>query len=184
MWQGQRVSVIFPTYNERASIRTAIEDFFANGYVDEIIVVNNNAAPGTSEEVAKTRAVEVFEPKQGYGHAIQRGLAEAHGDLLILSEPDGTFMGKDVLKLLAYSDDFDVVLGTRTSRELIWEGANMGFLLKCGNVAVAKMAEFLFNSTSQISTSTQLASITRYRNSYSNDFYWIHEKCNSTNNRL
>lgn len=147
MWQDQTVSVIFPTYNEKESIRDAIEDFFANGYVDEIIVVNNNAAAGTSEEVAETRATEVLEPKQGYGHAIQRGLAEASGGLLIVSEPDGTFMGKDVLKLLAYSDDFDVVFGTRTSKELIWEGANMGFLLKLGNVVVAKMTEFLFNST-------------------------------------
>ena len=147
MWQEQTVSVVFPTYNEKESIRAAIEDFFSSGYVDEIIVVNNNAAPGTSEEVAPTRAIEVFERQQGYGHAIQRGLAEASGDLLIISEPDGTFMGNDVLKLLAYSDDFDVIFGTRTSKELIWEGANMGFLLKLGNVVVAKMAEFLFNST-------------------------------------
>ncbi len=147
MWKGHKVSVIFPTYNEKDSIREAIEDFFAEGHVDEIVVVNNNAAPGTSEEVAKTRAVEVFEPKQGYGAAIQRGLREATGDYLIISEPDGTFMGRDVLKLLAYADDFDVVLGTRTSKELIWEGANMGLFLKYGNVFVAKLTEFLFNST-------------------------------------
>ncbi|MBM4046660.1 MAG: glycosyltransferase family 2 protein [Planctomycetes bacterium] len=147
MWKGHKVSVIFPTYNEKDSIREAIEDFFQDGYVDEIVVVNNNAAPGTSEEVAKTRAREVFETKQGYGWAIRRGFDEVTGDYIIVSEPDGTFMGKDVLKLLAYSDDFDAVLGTRTSRELIWEGANMGFFLKCGNVAVAKMTEFLFNSS-------------------------------------
>ena len=147
MWNGHRVSVIFPTYNEKDSIAAAIEDFFSTGYVDEIIVVNNNAAAGTSEEVAKTRAVEVMEPTQGYGHAIRRGLDEASGDYLIISEPDGTFMGRDVLKLLAYSEDFDVVFGTRTSKELIWDGANMGLFLKYGNVFVAKMAEFLFNCT-------------------------------------
>jgi len=147
MWNGQKVSVIFPTFNEKDSIRDAIEDFFAEGHVDEIIVVNNNAAEGTSEEVAKTAAVEVMEPRQGYGAAIQRGLKEATGDLLIISEPDGTFLGRDVLKLLAYSEDFDVVLGTRTSKELIWHGANMGLFLKYGNVFVAKLTEFLFNST-------------------------------------
>ena len=147
MWQDHKVSVIFPTYNEKQSIRAAIDDFFAAGYVDEIIVVNNNAAPGTSEEVAGTKAIEVMEPCQGYGYAIRRGLAEATGDYLIVSEPDGTFMGKDVLKLLAYSDDFDVVFGTRTSKELIWDGANMGLFLKYGNVFVAKLTEFLFNCT-------------------------------------
>jgi glycosyltransferase involved in cell wall biosynthesis len=47
MWQGRAVSVILPTYNERASIRRSIEEFFETGVVDEVVVVNNNAAPGT-----------------------------------------------------------------------------------------------------------------------------------------
>ena len=147
MWDGKTVSVIFPTYNEKDSIRAAIEEFFASGAVDEIVVVNNNAAAGTSEEVAKTRAREVMEPEQGYGRAIRRGLHEATGDYLIVSEPDGTFCGHDVVKLMAYSRDFEYVLGTRTTREMIWQGANMGLMLKWGNWAVAKTAEFLFNSS-------------------------------------
>ncbi len=147
MWNGKKVSVIFPTYNEKDSIRQAIEDFFSSGYVDEIIVVNNNAAEGTDDEVNQTSARLVYETKQGYGNAIQKGLAEAEGELLIISEPDGTFSGHDVVKLLAYSDDVPVVFGTRTQRELVWEGANMGFFLKWGNWAVGKMMEFLFNTT-------------------------------------
>ena len=144
MWRDKTVSVIFPTYNEKDSIRAAVDEFFACGYVDEVVVVNNNAAAGTSEEVAHTRAREVFEKNQGYGHACMRGLKEATGQILILSEPDGTFVGGDVLKLLAYLDDFEFVIGTRTSRAMILEGANMGFLLKWGNVLVAKMTEVLF----------------------------------------
>ena len=147
MWRDKKVSVIFPTYNERESIRAVIEDFFANGLVDEIVVVNNNAAEGTDAEVEATRARLVYEKRQGYGYAIWKGLAEATGDLLIISEPDGTFSGHDVMKLLAYSDDVPVVFGTRTSREFVWEGANMGFFLKFGNWAVGKLIEFLFNTT-------------------------------------
>ncbi len=147
MWHDKKVSVIFPTYNEKDSIRQAIIDFFANGYVDEIVVVNNNAAPGTDEEVAGTGARLVHESAQGYGHAIWRGLAEATGDLLIIAEPDGTFYGKDIIKLLAFCDDVPVVFGTRTAREFVWEGANMGVFLKWGNYAVGKLLEFLFNTT-------------------------------------
>ncbi len=147
MWRGQKVSVVFPTYNEKESIRAAIDEFFVGGLVDEIVVVNNNAAPGTDDEVRPTRARLIHEPRQGYGYAIWRGLAEATGDLLIISEPDGTFAGGDVIKMLAYSDDVPVVFGTRTSREFVWEGANMGFLLKFGNWAVGKLMEFLFNTT-------------------------------------
>lgn len=148
MYNGKKVSVIFPTYNEKDSIRAAIADFFQAGVTDEIIVVNNNAAEGTSEQVAGTGAIEVFESRQGYGAAIRRGFREATGDYLIVSEPDGTFHGKDIFKLLSYADDFDVVYGSRTVKELIWEGANMGIFLKWGNYAVAKLMEFLFNTTS------------------------------------
>lgn len=147
MWNDKKVSVVFPTYNEKDSIRAAIEDFFASGLVDEIVVVNNNAAEGTEAEVQATRARLVHETRQGYGYAIWKGLAEATGDLLIIAEPDGTFSGHDVVKLVAYSDDVPVVFGTRTVRIFVWEGANMGFLLKWGNWAVGKLMELLFDTT-------------------------------------
>jgi glycosyltransferase involved in cell wall biosynthesis len=147
MWHGRTVSVILPTYNERDSIRQSIEDILALDVADEVLVINNNAALGTSEEVAKTSAREIHEPRQGYGNAIRRGFREATGELLIVSEPDGTFLGRDFLKLLAYADDFDVVYGSRTARMFIWRGANMGLFLRWGNWAVAKLMEFLFNST-------------------------------------
>jgi len=147
VWHGSTISVILPTYNEKDSIRACIEGFEALGIVDEILVVNNNAAPGTSEEVAQTSAREIHESRQGYGCAIQCGLKEATGEYLILAEPDGTFLARDVLKLLAYSDDFNVVYGSRTARMFIWHGANMGLFLRWGNWAVAKMMELLFNTT-------------------------------------
>ncbi len=154
-WRGSRISVVLPTYNERDSICAAILDFAATDVVDEILVINNNAAPGTSAEVAfaieritnETIVREIHEPRQGYGFAIQRGLQEANGDYLVVSEPDGTFLGRDTFKLLAYVDDFDVVYGSRTARTFIWRGANMGLFLRWGNWCVAKLMEFLFNST-------------------------------------
>ncbi|HYP08702.1 MAG TPA: glycosyltransferase family 2 protein [Bryobacteraceae bacterium] len=147
MWHGKTVAVIFPTYNEKDSIREAILDYFATGLVDEIIVVNNNAAPGTSEQVAGTGAREIIESRQGYGNALMCGIDNCNADLVILSEPDGTFSGHDVIKLLAYSDDVPVVFGTRTTREFIWQGANMGWFLRWGNWAVAKLTELLYNTT-------------------------------------
>ncbi len=147
MWNGRTVSVILGTYAEKDSIYGVIEGFLATGVVDEVLVVNNNAEAGTAEEVARTRARQVFEPKQGYGYSYRRGLAEASGELLVLAEPDGTFLPRDIFKLLVYSDDCDAVFGTRTTRELIWRGANMGWPLKWGNWAVAKLVEALFNTS-------------------------------------
>jgi glycosyltransferase involved in cell wall biosynthesis len=150
VWEDRTVSVVLMTYAERDSIRGVIEGFFETEVVDEVVVVNNNAQEGTSQEVANTDAREVFEPRQGYGHAIRRGLREARSDLILLAEPDGTFVPRDVFKMLSYSGECEAVLGTRTTRELIWSGANMGWFLRWGNWAVAKMVEVMFN-TSHIS---------------------------------
>lgn len=147
MWNDNTVAVILPTYNEKDSIRACIEGFERTGVVDEIIVVNNNAAAGTSEEVQKTSAREVFEPVQGYGAAIQRGFRETKSQLVVVCEPDATFLPGDILKLLSYSTDFDFVLGTRTQKEFVWTGANMDRPLRWGNYSVAKMMELLFNTT-------------------------------------
>jgi len=148
MWKNKKISVVLPTYNEKDSIREVIDRFFDTTYVDEVVVVNNNAVEGTDDAVSETRARLVHEPRQGYGYAIRRGLKAADGDLLVVSEPDGTFLPEDIIKFLAFSDDFPIVFGTRTLNTMIWEGANMGAFLRHGNYAVAKLIEVTFNTTS------------------------------------
>jgi glycosyltransferase involved in cell wall biosynthesis len=146
MYKTRKVSVVIPTYNEAGSIREVIEGFFATGVVDEVVVVDNNALGNTAEEIKKTKARHIEEKRnQGYGHAIMRGLAESTGDLIVVTEGDGTFQPKDIEKFLSYSDEFDVVLGARTSREVMWEGAFMPYPVRFGNWLWAKWVEVLFN---------------------------------------
>ena len=146
MWKKKKVSVVFSTYNEKESIRRCIDGLFATGYVDEVIAVDNNATEGTKQEILKTKAKYFHEPKQGFGWGYRRALYESTGDLIIMIEPDGTFDPNDVIKFLAYSDNFEVVFGTRTTSIMIGQGANMGWFLKWGNFAVGKMIEFLFGT--------------------------------------
>lgn len=154
MWKEKTVSVVFPAYNEEANIKTAIEEFLTLSYfgvptiVDEVVVVNNNSTDLTEELAVATDAVVVNETAQGYGNALRRGLREANSDLIVLCEPDGTFIAHDIIKLLAYSGDFDMVCGTRTTRELLWEERNMGWFLRLGNYAVAKLMEILYGTPS------------------------------------
>jgi glycosyltransferase involved in cell wall biosynthesis len=147
MWNDKTLSVVLPTYNEKDSIADCIRGFEALGIVDEVIVVNNNAAEGTSEEVAKTGAREVLETTQGYGAAIKRGLRESTTDLVSICEPDGTFNPADLRKLLAFMPECNYVVGSRTVSNFIWDGANMGWFLQWGNWAVAKLVEVLYNSS-------------------------------------
>lgn len=145
MWNKKKISVILPAYNEEKYIKKAVDDFFNTKVVDEVIVVNNNSKDKTLEEAKKTKARIVTETKQGYGWANRRGLYEAKGDYIFTCEPDGTFVAKDIFKFLAYSEEFDVIFGTRTSKSLIWDNANMGWFLRFGNTVVAKYLEYLHN---------------------------------------
>ena len=146
MWKGETLAVVLPTYNEADSIAACVAAFAALGFVDEIIVVNNNAHPDTSPNLVGSAAREVFESKQGYGAAIRRGFTETTADIVCVCEPDGTFDPNDLHKLLPFFSDADVVLGSRTVSQFIFAGANMDFSLKWGNWAVAKMVEVLFNT--------------------------------------
>jgi len=148
MYKNKKVSVVMPAYNEEENIYAAVKEFSSISEVDEIIVVNNNSTDNTKELAIKAGAIVVDELKQGYGYACRRGLEEASGDLIVLVEPDGTFSAHDIEKFLAYSNDFDFVIGTRTSKEMIYEGANMGKFLKWGNWVLAKLIEILFNGPS------------------------------------
>ncbi len=148
MYLDKIVSVAMPAYNEEKSISRVVRGFLDNEYVDEVVVADNNSCDRTRERALKAGARVVGEDRRGYGYACRRALKEAKGDYIILVESDGTFSPADVAKLLAYSDNFDVVLGTRTSKELIWDGANMGVFLKWGNWFLGKMIEVLYNGPS------------------------------------
>jgi len=179
MWKGKRVSVVFSTYSEKDSIRWCIDGLFATGCVDEVVAVDNNAIEGTREEIFKTNARYIHEPKQGFGWGYRRALFESTGDLIIMIEPDGTFDPDDVVKFLAYSDNFDVVFGTRTTSIMVGQGANMGWFLKWGNFAVAKMVEFMFgtNFLSDVGCTYRLIS----RNAYEKVRYKFTIKGNEFN---
>jgi len=146
MWNKKSVSIVFATYREKASIRGVINDFVATGFVDEVIVVNNNAEPGTDEEIRQTKARIVYESKQGYGAAFRRGIKEAVGEYIVLCEPDATFLGSDLERLLAYAKEFPVVFGSRTNRSTIESGSAMSPMRRLGNVIFAKVIEILFGA--------------------------------------
>lgn len=162
MHNWKKICVVFSTYNEKDSVRKFINDCFGLGnnesmnqwinesIVDYVIAVNNNATEWTKEEIEKTNAIQVFEKKQWYWYGYRRWIHEAikkWSDIIILVEPDWTFLASDIKKFLAYSDDFRVVFWTRTTSACIWSWANMWFFLKWWNWAVAKMIEVLFNTT-------------------------------------
>ncbi|MBN1526118.1 MAG: glycosyltransferase [Candidatus Omnitrophica bacterium] len=137
-----KTSVVIPAYNEEESIGCVVKDFA--GKVDEVFVVDNSSADRT-RRVAEQAGARVETVKlKGYGDTIKYGLDHAKGDILIVVEADHSFRAKDLGKFLEYLKDSDMVIGTRTTRQMIEQGANMKGALRWGNVAVGKLVEALW----------------------------------------
>ena len=136
------ISLIIPAYNEESSIGYVIDDF--KDKVNEILVVNNNSSDNT-EKIARKKGARVLTGSyKGYGDALKTGMNNAMGDILVLVEADGSFFARDLGKILEYLKDADMVLGTRTTKQMIEQAANMDFLLRWGNVCAAKVIELLW----------------------------------------
>ncbi len=137
-----KVSLVIPAYNEAASIGLVVRDF--GPHVHEIVVMDNQSSDGTGDIARAEGAIVHSRPLRGYGDALKQGLDAASGDILVLVEADATFRAKDVGKLLEFLKDADMVIGTRTTRQMIEQGANMDGLLRWGNVVVGKLVEALW----------------------------------------
>jgi len=140
--EQNRISAVIPCYNESDSISAVIRDF--SPHVDEVLVMDNESADGSAQLAEEAGAVVHSVPLAGYGDALKRGMDLASGNILVLVEADGTFRAKDLGKLLEFLKDADMAIGTRTTREMIEQGANMGWFLRWGNVMVGKLVELLW----------------------------------------
>jgi dTDP-glucose pyrophosphorylase len=136
------ISLVIPAYNEEESIAHVVRDFV--DHVDEVLVVDNSSSDRTAELAQKAGARVETVSLSGYGDTIQWGLDNAKGDILIITEADHSFRSKDIGKFLEFLKDADMVMGTRTTREMIEQGSNMGGLLRLGNIVVGKLIEVLW----------------------------------------
>ena len=137
-----KISVVIPAYEEAASIAHVIRDFAPHAH--EIVVMDNQSKDRTADIARAEGAVVHSRALRGYGDALKQGLDAATGDILVLVEADATFRAKDLGKLLEFLKDADMVIGTRTTRQMIEQGANMDGLLRWGNVVVGKLVEGLW----------------------------------------
>ena len=79
-----------------------------------------------------------------FGDLLRVGLDAATGDLLVLVQDDDTFSPDDLPKLLTYARDCDLVVGTRTTRQLIEQGSNMRGAVRVAHLVLAKFMELLW----------------------------------------
>jgi len=140
------LSVVVQSRGGEEGLARLVGEFDALPEVDEVLVMAPAAVPVPSwmNGLAKTTWVVCPPGAEEYGSQIALGLERAKGDLLAVVEGYYCFYPSDLHKLLAYIADADLVLGTRTSRQLIQQGSRMRGVVRLAHILLAKLVELLW----------------------------------------
>lgn len=115
------INVIIPAYNEEKSIAQVVQDI-PEGFVGEVIVVNNNSKDLTAKVAAAAGATVLHEPNPGYGNACLKGIAYAAAkpehqrpDIIVFLDGDYSDYPQEMVQLVQPIVDgqADMVIGSR-----------------------------------------------------------------------
>lgn len=106
-------TLIIPTLNEVESIEKVLVQI-PKEEVDQILVVDGHSSDGTVELVRKLGYSLIFQEKKGFGSAINTGIREAQGEIIVILNGDGSQNPQDIPRLLGkIKEGYDLVLASR-----------------------------------------------------------------------
>ncbi|MBK9331384.1 MAG: glycosyltransferase family 2 protein [Ignavibacteria bacterium] len=113
------VYVLIPAINEEKSISKVIENI-PDGFVKEVIVVDNGSVDNTVAAAKTSGAVVLSEPVRGYGAACLKGLEYILGkcdnsDIIVFLDGDYSDYPEE-MKIIAgpvLNENYDMVIGSR-----------------------------------------------------------------------
>lgn len=119
------ISIVIPVYNEAGCIQALHEEIvkvcLENDYNYEIIIVDDGSIDG-SDKIIKTLAPVVYvRLRRNFGQtaALDCGIKQAKGDLIITMDGDGQNDPADIPRLIKHlkENEYDVVSGWRKERK-------------------------------------------------------------------
>ena len=117
--EAPAVSIILPVFNERETIEATLRDIRAaigDAFRFEIIVVDDGSTDGLDLPplVGLLEQFHVHLQNMGYGAAIKTGLRHSKGEVIVISDADGTYPASAIPKLVEVLEDCEMVVGART----------------------------------------------------------------------
>ena len=120
------MSLVFPMFDVEANVGPLLESALALAPRlagdFELIVVDDGSRDGSAAVVDAIRRRDprvrlLRHPEnRGYGAALRSGLRAARGELVFFSDADLQFDLREIERLLAHTDAFDIVAGYRSPR--------------------------------------------------------------------
>jgi len=139
------VTVVVPAYNEEGAIaedlvnlRTTMDN---SGLSYEIVVVNDGSEDQTAQEAEKVDGIRLLHHRRnmGYGASLKTGIWEAEGDIVVITDADGTYPPRYIPELVqAVQNGSDMAVGARISAD-----AAIPFIRRPAKWCLAKLASYL-----------------------------------------
>lgn len=112
------VSAVIPCLNEERTLALCIAKaqatFRAMGVVAEVVIADNGSTDRSTDIARAMGARVVVEPRKGYGAALQRGIQEARGDIIIMGDADDSYDWSAIEPFVRkVQEGYDLVMGNR-----------------------------------------------------------------------
>ena len=116
------VSIVIPCYNEAGGVTDSLNEVckaLRKRDDVEIITVNDGSSDKTpailDKYASQKTSVRVIhnESNIGYGASLKRGIREAEGDLIVITDSDGTYPASSIPELLEELKEYDMAVGAR-----------------------------------------------------------------------
>jgi glycosyltransferase involved in cell wall biosynthesis len=143
-WEGLRIAVLLPCYNEALTIASGVEGFMAALPGARIYVFDNNSTDDTARIAAKAGARVFREHRQGKGNVVRRMFADIDADIYVMADGDGTYDPADAPSLVSalVTERVDMVVGTR--RDVTEDAGRAGHAV--GNKLFNTVYQMIFGS--------------------------------------
>ena len=121
------VSIVIPCYNEAGGVTDSLNEVCKalRKHDDfEIITVNDGSLDETPAILDKYAAHNSFvrvihnESNIGYGGSLKRGIREAKGDVIVITDSDGTYPASFIPELLEELKKYDMAVGARIGQNV------------------------------------------------------------------